>query len=264
MRILSLGAGVQSSTLALMAEHGKIEKPDYAIFADTGWEPKHCYDWLDWLETQLSYPVIRVSKGNIRDDLLKTIASGDGFIGIPFFSENGLGRRQCTADYKIKPINVKMRELLGYKKGQRIPANSVNMMIGISIDEHQRIKPSRERWIVNTYPLIDKWVSRNDCLVWMEKHNYPTPPKSSCIGCPFHSNQHWREMKQNDPEAWKDACLVDSYLRVNTKYDGVLPRPGKQVIEYMHRSLQPLRDANIGDELTIDMFNNECEGMCGV
>lgn len=38
MRILSLGAGVQSSTLALMAEHGEIEKPDYAIFADTGWE----------------------------------------------------------------------------------------------------------------------------------------------------------------------------------------------------------------------------------
>ena len=39
LRILSLGAGVQSTTLALMAAHGEVEAPDCAIFADTGWEP---------------------------------------------------------------------------------------------------------------------------------------------------------------------------------------------------------------------------------
>lgn len=49
MKILSLGAGVQSSTLALMCEAGEIEKPDYAIFADTGWEPRHVYQWLDYI-----------------------------------------------------------------------------------------------------------------------------------------------------------------------------------------------------------------------
>ena len=36
MRILSLGAGVQSSCLALMAQEGLTKhKPDYMIFADT-------------------------------------------------------------------------------------------------------------------------------------------------------------------------------------------------------------------------------------
>ena len=40
-RSLSLGAGVQSTVLALMAERGDhgLSKPDVAIFADTGWEP---------------------------------------------------------------------------------------------------------------------------------------------------------------------------------------------------------------------------------
>ena len=39
-RILSLGAGVQSSTLALMAATGETEhRPDAAIFADTQAEP---------------------------------------------------------------------------------------------------------------------------------------------------------------------------------------------------------------------------------
>jgi hypothetical protein len=41
LTVLSLGAGVQSSTMALMAAKGEIiPMPDCAIFADTGAEPK--------------------------------------------------------------------------------------------------------------------------------------------------------------------------------------------------------------------------------
>jgi hypothetical protein len=257
MKILSLGAGVQSSTLALMAEHGEIEKPDYAIFADTGWEPQHCYEWLDWLEKQLSYPVLRVSKGNIRDDLLENIDSSKRFESIPFFVDGGIGRRQCTSEYKIAPIRIKIRELLGYNKGQRIPKGSVKMMIGISRDEAQRMKPSRDVWIENQWPLIDAGMTRTDCLIWMQKNGYPKPPKSSCIGCPYHSNAHWRDMKANDEKAWEDACFVDSSLRSK----GL--RGYMKNAEYMHRSLTPLSVANIGDEYTVDMFGNECTGFCG-
>src|SRR5262249_18428138 len=38
--ILSLGAGVQSTTLALLAAGGELALPEAAIFADTGWEPR--------------------------------------------------------------------------------------------------------------------------------------------------------------------------------------------------------------------------------
>ena len=68
MNIISLGAGVQSSTMALMAAHGELPRPDCAIFADTQWEPKQVYEHLDWLEKQLPFPVYRVSSGNIRED----------------------------------------------------------------------------------------------------------------------------------------------------------------------------------------------------
>lgn len=38
--VLSLGAGVQSTALALMAVEGRFGAvPDMAVFADTGWEP---------------------------------------------------------------------------------------------------------------------------------------------------------------------------------------------------------------------------------
>ena len=70
MRVLSLGAGVQSSTLALMIEKGEVPMVDAAIFADTKSEQKAVYDWLNWLEAQLSYPVYRVSWRNLKQDIL--------------------------------------------------------------------------------------------------------------------------------------------------------------------------------------------------
>lgn len=256
MKILSLGAGVQSSTLALMAEKGEIDRPDCAIFADTGWEPKSVYAWLEWLESQLSYPVYRVSAGNIRKSLLD---ENSRYAAIPFFTSNGgIGRRQCTNEYKIQPIERKTRELIGLAKGERAKEHHAFMMIGISTDEIQRLKPSRNKWQTNIWPLIDKGMSRADCLSWMQKNDYPLPEKSSCIGCPYHSNQYWREMRQKDPEAWKDACFVDEQLRVNGA------RKKMQFKEFMHPSLVPLRDAQLGDDRTVDMFNNECEGICGV
>ena len=107
IRILSLGAGVQSSTMALMADQGAFgKKPDAAIFADTGWEPTPVLEHLEWLKTQLSYPVYITGKGtSIRDDILN--AMGDNGIRLasaPFFTKNpeskkkGMLRRQCTRE----------------------------------------------------------------------------------------------------------------------------------------------------------------------
>ncbi|MFN7318887.1 MAG: hypothetical protein ACK5S6_05195, partial [bacterium] len=54
--VISLGAGVQSSCMALMASRNELLdiKVDFAIFADTQDESKKVYDWLDWLENQLT------------------------------------------------------------------------------------------------------------------------------------------------------------------------------------------------------------------
>jgi len=162
LRILSLGAGVQSSTLALMINKGEVPMVDAAIFADTGGEPKAVYDWLEWLTKQLSYPVYIVSKGNLREDMINAIDGKYKFLSVPLFTRNaetgkkGLLRRQCTADYKILPVNQKVRELLGLEKGEkRKKGTSVEMLMGISMDEIYRVKPNRVKYITNVYPLID-------------------------------------------------------------------------------------------------------------
>jgi len=70
LRILSLGAGVQSSTLALKIKQGEIPMVDAGIFADTKGEPKAVYDWLEWLKKQLNFPVHTVTYRDLRQDIL--------------------------------------------------------------------------------------------------------------------------------------------------------------------------------------------------
>lgn len=123
LRVLSLGAGVQSTTLALMAAHGEFGSVDCAIFADTGWEPAAVYDHLRWLMSPnvLPFPVHIVSAGNIRDGLMAA-ADGKRWASIPAFTRTvnrrgnvsiGMIRRQCTTTRKIEPIRRKVRELAG-------------------------------------------------------------------------------------------------------------------------------------------------------
>ena len=61
---ISLGAGVQSSTMALMAARGEITPmPDCAVFADVGGdEPEEVYKWLDQLKEMLPFPVYVVRR----------------------------------------------------------------------------------------------------------------------------------------------------------------------------------------------------------
>ena len=252
MRIISLGAGVQSTTLALLAHHGEIEPPDYAVFADTGWEPKAVYKHLDWLESYLSFPVVRVSAGNLKDNLLgKT--KGQRFATVPLFTANGgMGLRQCTYDHKIRPIQR-------FCKPFSSKGNPVISQIGISTDEWARMKPSRVKYMKNTWPLIDELeMSRNDCMVWLKDKGHTVPPKSACLGCPYHNDAQWREIKTEYPEEFEETCKVDEAIRVDDKF---------KFKRYMHRSLKSLRDVDFRtmEEMgQLNFFTDECEGMCGV
>ena len=115
LRILSLGAGVQSSTLALMIEKGEIPMVDAAIFADVKGEPKAVTDWLEYLKTQITkFPIYTVTWRDLKQDILDAARGEYKAFTAPFFTKNletgkkGMLRRQCTADYKIKPVVQKI------------------------------------------------------------------------------------------------------------------------------------------------------------
>ena len=49
---ISLGAGVQSTAMYVLSALGKqgVPRADFAVFADTGDEPRHVYEQLEKLE----------------------------------------------------------------------------------------------------------------------------------------------------------------------------------------------------------------------
>ena len=273
LRVLSLGAGVQSSTLAFMMHKGEIPMVDCAIFADTQAEPPKVYEWLEFIKKTVSYPVHIVTWRNLEQDVLDASQGKYQAFTIPFYTKNketeqkGMLMRQCTADYKIKPVTKKVRELLGYKKGERVDLKEVKveMLLGISTDELRRMRMNRLRYIDNQYPLINDFgMSRQDCIAWMKDNGYPMPTKSACYFCPFHSQSTWKEIKENDPKLFEKAVQMDKQIRDQEKYK--IKNKFKDEL-FLHRSCEPL-DKALEDDGQLDMFdgfNSICdEGMCGV
>jgi hypothetical protein len=286
MRILSLGAGVQSSCLALMAQEGLTKhKPDFMIFADTGWEPKFVYEHVEYLKKAITIcPIITVERGNLREDLIRAANPEPGsreeeksfagrvpnpplFAARPNGGRVGMLYRQCTHDYKVIPIQKKMRELLGVKPRFRVPKDMiVEQWIGISTDEAMRMKEARMPWLTSRWPLIEMKMSRADCLQWYRDINkHPMPGKSSCIGCPYHHNDQWKNMQKNYPEDWEDACDLDDKIRHGLK--------NTETELFLHKSAKPLRSIdfqapkpqqNLFGETFDEEFADECEGLCGV
>ena len=154
--------------------------------------------------------------------------------------EIGMITRQCTTEYKLVPIRRHVRVIAGLERVRSTSHPVVEQWIGISTDEAIRMKPSFQSWQVNRWPLIEQRMSRSDCLAWLRQHGYPIPPKSACLGCPFHSNARWRQIRDEDPAGWADA--VDADRRIRTGFRGM------RAELFLHRSCVPLDQADLSDD----------------
>ena len=256
LRVLSLGAGVQSTTIALMAARGEIQAPDCAIFADTGDELAAVYEHLAWLTGVLPFPV---HTAKCPRSLKAALQAGDDAARIPWHvGAGGLGVRQCTRNWKIRPIRRMIRKLLGVGPSGYVAPDSVESWVGISTDEIERIKPSGCRFIHNRHILIEARMSRQSCYTWLEERQYRRPPKSRCKYCPYQGNDGWRDLRES-PDEWAETVELDGWLREPAQ---VIRFHGEM---FLHPSRVPLAQADLTAKIVgPDMFSNECEGMCGV
>lgn len=274
LRVISLGAGVQSSTLLYLAVEGELQV-DAAVFADTQAEPRRVYEHLDKLEKLAADAGIefhRVTKGSLGDRVLLQNRAPEAkgskhYVTIPLHVTDSQGRagmirRVCTHDYKIVPIRQTVREIM-----KRRGARRVDQIIGISWDELGRMRESDVKFSRNVYPLVERRMTRADCLRWTEDHGYPVPAKSACIWCPFHNDASWRALKNESPEEWAEAVEFDKAIRSGGTMGN--PLDGEA---FVHKSRQPLDlvDLRTPEErgqmsLFETGFEEVCDGgVCGV
>ena len=191
--ILSFGGGV--NTVALMVILIRDDAPlDGVIFADTGGETPDTYRSVEVAKEYLGkhgVPFTTVQARPQETDLYGTAMRRRVIPSVQW--------RWCTRDFKVRPIHKY------YRKLQR----HVNQYMGIAVDEIHRMKDSREPFITNIYPLIDKRLTRSDCVDIIEAAGLPVPQKSGCFFCPFNSSERWRQLLELNPVLFEKAIELE-------------------------------------------------------
>jgi len=286
-RVFNFGGGVQSTALMHLILDGWLEKPDLAVFADTGWETPTTMSHVSACAQVMRSAGIRfeiVRLANIRQDHVNRASgmpSNSGYQvldqdaralnAMPLFTldpatgKKGMQRRQCTERYKIQPIHRLIRSLVGEQRlwafetkdeeKERL-SRPVDQWFGISTDEIERAKRSmKENWTFR-YPLLDDIpMSRVDCERLNAERGTPAP-KSACIGCPYRDRERWDEIRR-DPEMWADAVAFDKAIR---------QMPGMDSQCFLHSARVPLDQVDFGGAPTreeTDGMLGECDGLCG-
>lgn len=213
MIAISLGWGVQSWTLAAMSALNHLPRVDVALHADTTHERSATYtfaaQWTPWLLERNVRVVTVVNDDGTGIDVIPQRPNGGRKVSIPAFTlrdgKRGTLRRQCTNHWKIQPIR---RWLQANRHGAQ-----VELWLGITTDEWQRVKDADVRYIRHAYPLLDLGMSRADCLTWLRDHGLPSPGKSSCVFCPYQNKRSWEEMKRDGGDDWQRAVAADEAIR---------------------------------------------------
>jgi len=253
LRVISLGWGVQSFTLAAMVALGELEPIDAAIHSDTGYESQLTYEfaerWTPWLESHgVRVVTVHGTNGTVEELFVKSAKTGLQFLRIPAYSEkDGVGSisaRQCTSSWKIYP----MRRWIAANRNKQ----PVERWIGISLDEIERARSADVKYITHRFPLIEKRMTRVACQLWLEKHGIEVPPKSACVFCPYHNKASWIKTKAV-PEDWRRAVEVDEYIR---NYE-----QGRKT--YLSNRLVPLTELDLSTpEENGQMSFFDCSGTC--
>lgn len=258
MKVLSCGAGQQSTALALMScdnvvHPGKfplVPVYDAILFCDLGGEREWVYRQVEFIRKQCEkyeIPFYILRDKNLKEDYMENYGV-KRVTTVPFWSidENGKKAkmtRHCTIDYKIIQMQNFVRwQLLGYKKGQRTKPEDIQaheMHIGFTYEEQQRIFDSKHKLFINKFPMVDMGLTRADNYAYVRETWKLETKGSACLFCPFHTNYFFEECKKSCMKDYKTILAFDKKLEdgiPNTKI-GV---PNSKV--FISRSRKRIKD----------------------
>jgi hypothetical protein len=243
LRVLSLGWGVQSFTLAAMSALGELPKLDVLIHADTSWERQATYEfaakWQPWLESK---GMLVLTATSLSTRYIERPGNNQNFIPSYFEGRKGIVNvsRQCTSRWKIAVVRQLIRQELAIRGV--IPAPGVvELWLGISWDEASRASNAngvgyiQERW-----PFLEKdtRMRRSDCINWLKSNGFDLPVKSSCTQCPYHNQKTWEEQKRESPEDWAQSVRYDQLLTATPT-----SIKGERIKLFVHRTTRPLAES---------------------
>jgi uncharacterized protein YbdZ (MbtH family) len=141
----------------------------------------------------------------------------------------------------------------------------VEIWLGITLDEAKRMREANVKYIKHRWPFLepDLWggrmMRRSDAIRWLRDNlgDDAVPPRSACFFCPFHSKREWRDLRDNSNGDWQRAIEFDNAIRkMRPPYD-----------LFVSADRVPLAELDLttqADHGQMSLWENECEGICGM
>lgn len=177
---LSFGGGVNSVAMML-------------LFLDEGVEFEAVYVWMpDWPETHEYLMMLEDNRYPITVIMAHKRKQFNLYDRCVFHKMMPGFKRWCTVDFKVETL----------RKYYQRPCFE---MVGIAMEESRRAVLRCEDGIERRYPLIERELSRTDCINIIKAHGLPLPIKSGCFFCPYQRQAQWKELRRKHPELFCKA-----------------------------------------------------------
>jgi len=263
LHAFSFGGGVQSTAALVLAAQGRLPATDDShrwdvfVFANVGERAEHpatlryVEEYAKPYAAEHGLELVEVRKrrqDGSDDDLLGRIERGytppSASFPFPVRMDNGMpGRRSCTAEYKVRPIEAELK-----RRGASDAAPAI-VGLGITLDEVQRAKhwgkaDPRSPSQVLEYPLLRLGLRRRDCLAIIAAAGLPEPHRSACWFCPFHSLDEWRRLRREEPDLFSAAQEMERAIQ--RRQEELQRRP-----LWLTRYAKPLAEV-VHEQMTLD------------
>lgn len=216
----SFGGGVDSTTLiaidldreraatylgiTLAELNAVFPRPDAWVFSDPGAEFQQTYDHITRMHNLLGDRLITVRRDgeSIREWCLR--------LGVVPLMPGA--SHICSLKFK--------GEVLQKWADAQYGGEPVHWLIGIEADEEGRAKrfqKPRNNANEYSYPLMALGLTREKCLGMLVHLGWEIPHKSSCVFCPFMSEEEIRDLYWHEPEGWAMACEIESAFQAMSR-----------------------------------------------
>ena len=203
---VSYGGGT-NSTAMLCGFRERGIKPDLILFADTGAEMPHTYEYLKVMQDRvrewwgMEIAVVRKLYQGEHEGLEGQCLRRKELPGLAY------GHKSCSIKYKGEPQDNALKKW-AKENGHPMP---IRKAIGFDAGESHRTRPTSAApdiwwpW----YPLVEWQWWREECQGAICRAKMPQPGKSSCYFCPAMKRSEVVRLKEQHPELLNRALAIE-------------------------------------------------------
>lgn len=209
LTIVSYGGGTNSTAMLIECAKQGL-KVDLILFADTGGERPHTYNYVkifsEWCVKNGLPEIITVKKVRDTGEILTLEQNCLEKNMLPSIA---YGFKSCSLKYKVQPQDKFVNNWLPAKEawgaGQKI-----TKLIGYDTGEYHRSQKSHDdKKYTYRYPLIEWLMDRNSCIETIQSAGLCLPGKSACYFCPNSKPSEIKQLASVYPELMDRAIKME-------------------------------------------------------